>query len=237
MADAWFDTASIDHFWIKRRFEVLQRLAGGLVSGSGQMAEIGCGHGLLQRQIEEAYGKQVTGFDLNEYALSRNISQRSRVCCYDIFRKDSALREQFDLIFLFDVLEHVSDEVGFLKALLFHLKSHGKLVINVPAGPWAFSSYDRAAGHLRRYSMRTLSETVERSCLFPAEWSYWGLPLLPTLMLRKLWLIGEQDQNQIIRAGFDSRSAAMNSFLGVFSRCEWLPQRLMGTSLMAVFSC
>jgi SAM-dependent methyltransferase len=237
MADAWFDTASIDHFWIKRRFEVLQRLAGGLVSGSGQMAEIGCGNGLLQRQIEEAYGKPVTGFDLNEYALSRNVSQRSRVCCYDILRKDFALREQFDLIFLFDVLEHVSDEVGFLRALLFHLKSQGKLVINVPAGQWAFSSYDRAAGHLRRYSMRTLSETAERSGLFPTEWSYWGLPFVPTLMFRKLWLIGQHDQNQIIRAGFDSRSAAINSLLGVFSGCEWLPQRLMGTSLMAVFSC
>ena len=236
MADAWFETASLDHFWIKRRFEVLQRLAGGLITGGSQMADIGCGHGLLQRQIEEAYGREVAGFDLNKYALGQNVSRRSRVCCYDIFQKEPALRAQFDLIFLFDVLEHISDEVGFLKALVFHLKAQGKIVINVPAGQWAFSSYDTAAGHLRRYSIRTLSESAGCSGLFPEHWSYWGLPLVPTLMLRKLWLLGQRDQNKIIRAGFDYRSTAVNSILGAVSRCEWLPQKLMGTSLMAVFS-
>ena len=32
MADRWYDIASVDHFWIRRRFKVLQVLAGGLVS-------------------------------------------------------------------------------------------------------------------------------------------------------------------------------------------------------------
>ena len=43
------------------------------------------------------------------------------------------------MILLFDVLEHITEEDQFLNALLFHLKPHGKLVINVPAGQWAFS--------------------------------------------------------------------------------------------------
>lgn len=235
MADRWFEIATIDHFWIRRRFEVLQRLAGGLITGAGQMAEIGCGHGLLQRQIEDAYGREVTGFDLNECALRQNVSRRSRVCCYDIFQRDPALRARFDMIFLFDVLEHISDEDGFLQALLFHLGEQGKLVINVPAGQWFFSPYDTAAGHVRRYSMRTLRESARRSGLFPARWSYWGLPLVPTLMLRKLWLVGQHDKGKIITTGFDARSATMNSGLGALSRCEWIPQKLLGTSLMAVF--
>jgi SAM-dependent methyltransferase len=235
MADSWFEIASIDHFWVRRRFEVLRRLAGNLITGEGRMAEIGCGHGLLQRQVEDAYGREVTGFDLNESALRKNVSQRSRVCCYDIFQTDPALRAEFDVIFLFDVLEHISDEDGFLKALLFHLKAEGRLVINVPAGRWAFSPYDTAAGHLRRYSIRTLSESARRSGLFPVEWSYWGLPLVPTLMLRKLWLMGRHDQSKIITMGFDARSATMNSALHTLSRCEWIPQKLIGTSLMAVF--
>jgi ubiquinone/menaquinone biosynthesis C-methylase UbiE len=78
MADRWFEIASIDHFWVRRRFEVLQQLAGALISGSRKMAEIGCGHGLLQRQIENAYGREVCGFDLNEYALKQNASRRSK---------------------------------------------------------------------------------------------------------------------------------------------------------------
>lgn len=235
MADHWFEIASIDHFWIRRRFEVLQLLAGGLITGAGELAEIGCGHGLLQRQIEDAYGREVTGFDLNEYALGRNVSRRSRVCCYDIYQLNPALRARFDLIFLFDVLEHISNEDGFWKALLFHLKSQGALVVNVPAGQWAFSSYDTAAGHLRRYSMRTLSESAGRNGLLPAEWSYWGLPLVPTLMLRKLWRMGQHSESEIISAGFDSRSSRINRALRLLSRCELIPQKLLGTSLMAVF--
>ena len=235
MADRWFEIASLDHFWIRRRFEVLQRLASGLIGDSNEVAEIGCGHGLLQRQVEDAYAREVTGFDLNEYALKQNVSRRSKVCCYDIFQSNPTLQEKFDMIFLFDVLEHITDEDRFLKAVLFHLKPRGKLVINVPAGQWAFSSYDTAAGHVRRYSIRTLDGCLRRNHLQMLKWTYWGLALLPTLILRKLWLMRQHDQRKVITTGFDSRSETVNSALRTLSRCEWIPQKLLGTSLMAVF--
>jgi SAM-dependent methyltransferase len=235
MADRWFEIASIDHFWIRRRFEVLQRLCGGLISSAGAMAEIGCGHGLLQRQIETAYGRGVAGFDLNEFALKQNLSRHSRVCCYDIFGKDPALKGKFEVIFLFDVLEHITDEDRFLNALLFHLAPHGMLILNVPAGQWAFSAYDVAAGHVRRYSIGTLRETALRNGLDMRDWTYWGLPIVPTLMARKLWLMGKSDQSKIITTGFDSRTPWINRALGALSRFEWIPQKLLGTSLMAVF--
>lgn len=234
MADRWFEIASVEHFWIQRRFEVLQRLAGDLIISAKEMAEIGCGHGLLQRQIEDGYGREVAGFDLNQYALKQNISRRSSVSCYDIFRADSTLRSKFDAIFLFDVLEHISDEDSFLGAILFHLAGRGKLVLNVPAGQWAYSEYDQAVGHVRRYSIGMLQETAARSGLQVQVWTYWGLPLLPTLALRKLWLKGKHDKRRIISSGFHSRSRAINSFLRLASRCEVVPQKLLGTSLMAV---
>lgn len=232
MADRWFEIASIDHFWIRRRFEVLQRLAGHLIGQAEQLAEIGCGHGLLQRQIEDAYGKGVTGFDLNAFALQRNESRISRVCCYDIFERQPDFAGRFDVIFLFDVLEHISNDEGFLNAVLFHLKPQGILIINVPAGQWAFSSYDTAAGHIRRYTMRTLRQSAARSGLIHVAWTYWGLPLVPVLLLRKLWLLGQRNQSTIISAGFDSRSATVNKVMHSFSKLEPLPQRFLGTSLM-----
>ena len=121
MTDGYFELASLGHFWVRRRFEVFQKLAGELVSSARDMAEIGCGQGLLQRQIELAYGREVTGFDLNENGLKHSLSQRSRVICYDVFQKAEAFRERFDLIFLWDVLEHLEDEDSFLEAVRFHL--------------------------------------------------------------------------------------------------------------------
>ncbi len=235
MADQWFEIAAIDHFWIRRRFDVLRRLAGSLIPGAREIADIGCGHGLLQRRIEEVYGRAVTGFDLNEYALKQNLSRISKVCCYDIHKKDATLRERFDLIFLFDVLEHITDEDRFFKALMFHLAPGGKVVVNVPAGKWAYSAYDEAAGHVRRYSIGTLRAAAGRNDLEVTDWSYWGLPLVPALALRKLWLMGNHDQKKIISTGFDSRTLAINKTLGFVARCEPIPQKLLGTSLMAVF--
>jgi SAM-dependent methyltransferase len=235
MTQSWFDIASLDHFWVSRRFAVLQKLAGRQVSAARELAEIGCGHGLLQRQIEDAFGKEVCGFDLNENALKQNVSLHSKLFCYDICRRDASLREKFDVIFLFDVLEHISDESAFLQALLSHLAPEGSLVVNVPAGQWAYSSYDVAAGHVRRYSVRNLQRVMAANGLGLKNWSYWGLPLVPSLLIRKLWLMGKHKESEIICAGFDSRSNTVNKMMAILSRMEWLPQRFLGTSLMAVF--
>lgn len=234
MTEGYFELASLEHFWVRRRFEVFRQLAGNLVSQAQAIAEVGCGHGILQRQIEDAYVREVTGFDLNEYGLKHNLSRRSKVCCYDVHQMERAFRERFDLIFLWDVLEHIAEEDRFLQALKFHLAPRGHLVLNVPAGQWAFSAYDVAAGHVRRYSIGTLREALERNRLDVALWSYWGLPLVPTLALRKLWLLGARDQRKAYSAGFDSRSTAVNKMMGLLSQCEVIPQRILGTSLMAV---
>lgn len=184
MTDKWFELAAIDHFWIERRFEVFQILAGDFVA----RADIECGNGLLQRQIEDTYGRQVTGCELNKYALAKNISRQSRILCYDIHQRNEDLHEDFDLIFLFDVLEHIDEECRFLEAIKFHLAPGGRLIVNVPAGLWAYSEYDRVAGHLRRYSIHSFREVLHPHQMRIATWSYWGLPLIPTLFLRKLWL-------------------------------------------------
>lgn len=236
MANHWYEIAPLDHFWVRRRFEVLQRLAGGEICAATELAEIGCGNGLLQRQVEDAFQKGVTGFDLNEYALKRNISRASKVCCYDIFQRDAALRQRFDVIFLFDVLEHLADEDKFLDAVCFHLAPQGRLLLNVPAGQWAFSAYDEADGHKRRYSIATLGAAARHSGLQIENWTYWGLSLVPILAIRKLWLLGRKDQSQIITTGFDARNSTLNEALGFVSRCEPLPQKLFGTSLMATLT-
>jgi SAM-dependent methyltransferase len=234
MADRWFEIAALDHFWIKRRFDVFQRLCGELIPNAREIAEIGCGHGLLQRQIEDKYEREVKGFDLNEIALKQSLATRSDVCCYDICQMNPAFKGKFDVIFLFDVLEHIDNEDRFLQAVLFHLAPAGKLVINVPSGQWIYSAYDRAAGHQRRYAIDTLVKSVSRSNLRVATWSYWGFPLLPALILRKIMLWGKTNQDKIISEGFDSRSHFINQLLSCAAGCEPIPQKLIGTSLMAV---
>jgi hypothetical protein len=117
---------------------------------------------------------------------------------------------------------------------LFHLAPTGKLIISVPAGRWLFSEYDTAAGHVRRYAVKDLREVALRNKLEIQRWTWWGLPLIPMLAMRKLVLMGRRDLREINATGFDSKARWINTALGTLARLEWIPQKFLGTSLMAV---
>jgi SAM-dependent methyltransferase len=230
MGDWWFDIATSDHFWIRRRFDVMRRLADSVLRNSKHAGEIGCGNGLLQRDIEDYYGTPVAGFELNEIALEKNVSRQSPLYCYNIHQRNAEFRGYFDLLVLFDVLEHIEDEGGFLQSVKFHLAQSGTLLINVPANQFLYSDYDRAAGHVRRYSIKQLEDVAGRNGFTARAFTYWGLPLVPLLLARKA--ISMQRSNG--RIGFDARGRSMNRLLSLVARCELVPQRWLGTSVMAV---
>jgi SAM-dependent methyltransferase len=230
MGDWWFDIATTEHFWIQRRFTVMKRLADSVLRKSKSVAEIGCGNGLLQKEVEDHYGISVTGFDLNELALKKNVSRLSEVYCYDIHQRSPEFHAYFDLIFLFDVLEHIDAESDFLQSVKFHLADSGTLIINVPAHQFLYSDYDRAAGHVRRYSLKQLSKVAKENDFEMNAITYWGLPLVPLLLARKAMSM----QRTNGKAGFDTRGKTMNGLLAALARCEFLPQKFLGTSLMAV---
>src|SRR5450631_4437576 len=121
MADHWYEAAHPDHFWIRRRFDVMDRLCGPLIRSADAIAEIGCGNGLVQKSIEDHYGKAVSGFDLNELALKKNLSTLSPCYCYDVHQRAEEFRARFDVVLLFDVLEHIEDEGAFLQSVKFHM--------------------------------------------------------------------------------------------------------------------
>lgn len=231
MGDWWFDIANSDHFWIRRRFEVMRRLANPVLRGCRRAAEIGCGHGLLQKGIEDSYGKPVAGFELNQLALEKNVSQSSPLYCYNIHQKSPEFRSHFDLVLLFDVLEHIEDESEFLQSVAFHLAPFGTLLINVPAHFFLHSDYDVAQGHYRRYSVSRLERVCAMNGFETQTSTYWGLPLVPLLLMRKTINMDRSDG----KAGFEVPGRTVNALLSSLAKIEPLPQRWMGTSVMAVF--
>jgi SAM-dependent methyltransferase len=230
MGDWWFDIATPEHFWIRRRFDVMNKLAGRGIRTARRAAEVGCGNGLLQRDIEDRLGIEVAGFDLNEVALNKNVSRRSALYCYDIHQRSDQFRNRFDLMLLFDVLEHIEDESTFLQSVKFHLCEGGYLLVNVPAHEFFRSQYDDAAGHVRRYSKTRLNKVLEDNGLCVKASTYWGLPLVPLLVIRKLIPLSEEDGS----LGFDPGSRMVNSALKAWAKIEPLPQSLIGTSVMSV---
>jgi 2-polyprenyl-3-methyl-5-hydroxy-6-metoxy-1,4-benzoquinol methylase len=70
------------------------------------------------------------------------------------------LDRRFDIICLFDVLEHILDDRMALDWIDEHLAPGGMLFLTVPAHPFLWSRHDEVAHHHRRYTMGTLLPLV-----------------------------------------------------------------------------
>ena len=231
MADDWFEFGNLQHFWMKRRFDVFRRFA--RFGPQSKWAEVGCGHGVVQCQMEECSDLSVDGMDLNDFALERHIATRGRLLCYNVFDRAEELKEAYDNVILFDVLEHIDDDANFLDAVLHLVKPGGLVFVNVPAFMHMFSLYDETAGHVRRYNIKRMRSLAESQNLSVQDWSYWGFSLVPLLYARKLMFAVHQPSN-VIEKGFAVGNKSLNSLLYQWSRLEWIPQHFYGTSLMAV---
>lgn len=71
--------------------------------------------------------------------------------------------ERFDIVYSFNVLEHVADDVGSLRLLRQVTAPGGTLVLYVPAFQLLYTAMDRKVGHLRRYRRRQLMSRVEEA--------------------------------------------------------------------------
>ena len=105
----------------------------------------------------------------------------------------------------------------------------------MPALQLLFSKYDRAAGHLRRYSLEQLEGVCRKVGLRQVAATYWGAPLLPLLLVRKLVLALRDGEEAVINQGFRPPGPTTNKLLGAISSIEPVPQRWVGTSVMGVF--
>lgn len=78
----------------------------------------------------------------------------------------------YDLIYAFNVLEHIEDDGSIVKTLTKALKPGGKLVIYVPAFQLLFTSMDKKVGHYRRYKKDRLQDHAEAASLIISRLEY-----------------------------------------------------------------
>lgn len=151
------------HFWFKTRNRIIATLISqitqGLIPGY-KVLEVGCGTGNVLQVLEQTciHGK-VFGMDLLfeglQYARKRTSSLL--VQC-DIIKP--AFNTAFNLIGLFDVLEHSSCDIKILCNLHEMLANEGALVITVPAHPSLWSYFDEESHHRRRYTLKELKNKL-----------------------------------------------------------------------------
>ena len=71
--------------------------------------------------------------------------------------------QRFDTIIYIDVLEHIEHDAEELEEAAKLLKPDGTLIVLSPAWPFLFSDFDRAVGHFRRYTRKSLTSVTPAS--------------------------------------------------------------------------
>ena len=143
--------------------------------------------------------------------------------------------QRFDLICMFDVLEHIDEDTATLTAARALLAKDGVMLITVPAYPWLWSAHDEFLHHKRRYSATALREKAIAAGLRPLKLSYFNtvlFPLAATLRLKDRW------QRRTSSSGNAVPPAAINGILRwLFAAERFLLGRFdlpFGVSLLCV---
>jgi SAM-dependent methyltransferase len=123
-----------------------------------EILDFGAGTGVLARPLAAA-GYRISCIEPAEQLRSR--LQASGLVTYPVGQELAS--ESFDLIYTFNVLEHIQDHGGTLVMLRRLLKPGGQLVVYVPAFPILYSSIDRKIGHLRRYRHAELGALLQEA--------------------------------------------------------------------------
>jgi 2-polyprenyl-3-methyl-5-hydroxy-6-metoxy-1,4-benzoquinol methylase len=163
--------------------------------------EVGAGRGAVTQHL--AQGRRLVAADLSDSCLSVlrarfADSPNVRVRRMDLRRIET--NETFDSTVLINVLEHIHDDAGALRALAAHLKPGGSCLIYVPALNWLYGPFDRDVGHYRRYSKRRLAAVVREAGLQPVVLRYVNLLAIPAWIVFSVGGVNRDDVGSVSRS-------------------------------------
>jgi SAM-dependent methyltransferase len=115
-----------------RTAERHRRIVERYVPTKGSLLDVGCASGAFLRVMQDN-GWRIQGVEPSEsqcYRASKVLGESAPI--QQCILETASLEDPFDLVTLWDVLEHVTEPTQFLALAASHLKEGGYLVLNVP---------------------------------------------------------------------------------------------------------
>ena len=172
------------HWWWRSRKDIIETMIIKYLSPSKKykILEIGCGSGANLDMLSK-FGS-VTGGEMDNktYKYTKEEFQSLKIIKHKI---PSKLNSKYDLICLFDVLEHIEDDKEAIEWIYNHLNQDGFLILTIPALPFLWSQSDIDSHHYRRYKVKDFKKLTEEKFHFK-KLSYFNFFLFPLGYLIKL---------------------------------------------------
>lgn len=146
-------------------YRSLKRHASLLPPAGRHVLDVGCAGGSFL-EAAERFGYHATGLEPSE-PLSR-VARARGLRCLTSTLEDFSSQESFDLVTLWDVLEHVTNPRETLRLCRAHLNENGVLLINYPdVGTWQAKLAGRhfwwfLSVHLSYFDQRTIRSLLEQ---------------------------------------------------------------------------
>lgn len=151
----------------------------------GEILEIGSGIGNISKLVIESehfitlsdYSKEYCEMLKENFSANKNVRDIIQIDLLhpDFEKKFSPYREKFDCIFLLNVIEHIEDDKLSIKNCRYLLKPGGHLILLAPAYSWLFGTFDKQLGHFRRYTIKSISELLQKSNFAILSGSYFNI--------------------------------------------------------------
>ena len=172
-------------FWFQHRNRCITEVVRSF-RPSGPLFDVGGGNGIVAAALERA-GQEVVLVEPGAEGAINARKRGVRTVIRATLEQAGFPKHSLPGIGLFDVLEHIPDDMEFLRNLRSMLTPSGKLFLTVPAYRSLWSLEDDHAGHFRRYTLDTLSHRLRRAGFEIDYQSYlfWFLPA-PVFFLRTL---------------------------------------------------
>jgi len=146
----------------------------------------------------------------------------------------------YDYITMFDVLEHVKDDLGALKIINNKLNSGGKLILTVPSYKWLWNKHDIVNHHYRRYTSSNLKKKLEEADFKVIRATYFNTFLFPLVVSLRLIskIIKKIGSFNEVKSDFEYSFGVLDRiFYLIFSSERWLLNFLnfpFGSSIFVV---
>lgn len=177
----WMADVEEQHWWFASRRAIVERFITRLnLPADAALLEPGCGTGGNFAML--ARHGRVFAMDADADALRfATALGKAHVERGSLPDRIPFTGQDFDLILMSDVLEHLDDDVAALRALQHRLKPHGWILITVPAMQWLWSGHDQAHHHRRRYSATTLHRVAQAGGLDVVYLGHFNFILFPVV--------------------------------------------------------
>ncbi len=192
MRESYYDSyykAEKDHWWFKVRRELVHFLinkysALDVVNSNLEILDVGCGTGVLTGELER-YGR-ASGIDFSYKAVEYCKERGLKNVVQGVGEKLPYNDNQFDVVLVLDVLEHIEDDKKAIKELHRVLKPDGILISFVPAFMILWGITDEVSQHFRRYTKSELVSKLKESDFKIIRSTYFNTFLFPPILFVRL---------------------------------------------------